>query len=438
MTTGAKHQKWETRQLQCWDKAKEARREFEQGRVKAEERHKLLTDGRDTQIFDGFGNLQSTMTNPLGALMQAQAAPFARQCRAATECEGFGREICGYHRNVFGSMILNRDMLGGPFPRRDISIPTPAACDQHSKRGQPVADHFGIPRFQGEAPMYIGPDDPERNKVMIEHRVGELLEEIEWLEKITGRKFDDEKCKESLISNMRLNSYRTEVSALQQNIPAPLDQKSIYSFFTLGGLTRGDMKATEALWREFRDEVKWRVENHIAGVGTERYRWLEDQPPSWHFLRYYRYMERYGAVCIGSPYSLGTMGWGWREDGTYGPPKNSLELGWPMNTREEIIRANVSAFSGGGRGRDIAGRVESLVNMAKAFQVNGANLPLYRAGVGCTYASREIMMGLTQAGVNVMFYENGQPGDRTDHDENRMLDQLDHWMESQGLRKLED
>src|SRR3972149_143379 len=101
--------RWETRPLQCWEKAKEARRKFEQGRVKAEEQHKLLTDGRDSQIFDGLGNLQSTMTNPLGALMQNQNSGFARECRAATECDGFGREICGYHRNVFGSMILNRD-----------------------------------------------------------------------------------------------------------------------------------------------------------------------------------------------------------------------------------------------------------------------------------------------------------------------------------------
>ena len=41
-------------------------------------------------------------------------------------------------------------------------------------------------------------------------------------------------------------------------------------------------------------------------------------------------------------------------------------------------------------------------------------------------------------GVRVLHYEGSQPGDRTDLDENRLLDQLDVWMESQGLRKLED
>ncbi|MBI4295939.1 MAG: 2-hydroxyacyl-CoA dehydratase [Chloroflexi bacterium] len=438
MTTRPKSQKWETRPLQTWVKAKEMRKDFEEARVEAASRGKLLVDGQDTQIFDGLGNLQSTMTNPLGALTQARNYEFARQCRGETECAGFGREICGYHRNVFGAMLLNRDMTGGTFPRRDISIPTPAPCDQHSKRGQPVADNFGIPRFQGEAPIYIGPDNPERIKVMMDHRVNELLEEIEWLEKHTGHKFNDEAFRNITEHFLLTGKYRSEITAMQQNVPAPLDQKSIYSYFTLGGLTRGDLKATEELWREFRDEVKWRVENHIAGVATERYRWVEDQPPPWAFLRYYRYMERYGAVCIGSPYSLGTMNWEWKEDGTYGPPKNPLELGWPLNTREEIIRANVYAFLRPGRMTDIAGRRLSLVDMAKAFHCQGAIRPLHRGGVGCDYGSREIMLAFAEAGINVTYYESPQPGDRTDLDDNRLLDQLDHWMESQGLRKLED
>ena len=88
-----------------------------------------------------------------------------------------------------------------------------------------------------------------------------------------------------------------------QNIPAPLGQKDLYSFYTLGGLTKGDPQETVDLWKTLRDEVEWRVENKIAAVGNERYRWMETHPPPWHFLKYYRYMEKYGAVCIGSQYS---------------------------------------------------------------------------------------------------------------------------------------
>jgi hypothetical protein len=47
-------------------------------------------------------------------------------------------------------------------------------------------------------------------------------------------------------------------------------------------------------------------------------------------------------------------------------------------------------------------------------------------------------MNLRKLGLQVLHYEGSQPGDRTDLDEKRFLDQLDTWMESQGLYKLDD
>ncbi|MBI4296189.1 MAG: 2-hydroxyacyl-CoA dehydratase [Chloroflexi bacterium] len=434
------YQRWETRPLQCWTKAKEIRRNYEKARIHAAEEKKLLVDGRDASIFTALGDLQSVMTNPLGAMIANSSNEFARKCHGAAECAGFGREICGYHRNIFGSMLLNRDYLGAPFPRRDISIPTPAPCDQHAKRGQPVADYFGIPRFQGEWPMYSGEQDPERDEVMIDHRVNEILDQIEFLEKTTGRRFDDGVFKEQVLSTMRLRKLAGEVYCLNQSIPAPLDQKSIYSLYTLGDLVRGDQDATETLWQELRDEVQWRVDNKVAAVGTERYRWVEEEPPPWAFLKYYRYMEKYGAVCVGSPYAfmLGAP-FEWREDGTYRSKKTPLELGWPMNTREELVRANLTTFVlCMGYTTDMGERITNMLDIAKAYHADGSILPLHRAGVGCVWGKREAALALVAAGVSVTHYESPQPGDRTDLDDNRFLDQLDHWMESQGLRKLED
>ncbi|MBI4295680.1 MAG: 2-hydroxyacyl-CoA dehydratase [Chloroflexi bacterium] len=440
MTRETNVKRWETRPLECWEKAKELRREFDAGRAKAADEGKLLVDGRDTQIFAALGGLQSVMTNPLGAITQAKNHEFARQCRAATECEGVGREVCGYHRNVFGSMYLNRDLAGGPFPRRDLSIPTPATCDQHALRGKPVADYLGIPRFQGEAPVYSGPVDPLRSRAMMDHRVGEILDEIEWLEKQTGRKFDEDIFREEVKSHLRLKKYAGEVCCFFQYVPSPIDEKTFDSFYAFGAMVRADLQKMEALWKMLRDELKWRVENHIAAVATERYRWVEDEPPPWAFLKYYRYMEKYGAVCIGSPYTHQAGGpYEFRQDGTYGPKPTPLDLGWPMNTREEIVRAMIGADNfGAGHFADLGGKARRLSDMAKVFHADGALLPLHRAGVGCDYGRREAGVALAEAGVMCCYYESPQPGDCTDLDVQRFLDQLDNWMESQGLSKLED
>jgi len=74
----------------------------------------------------------------------------------------------------------------------------------------------------------------------------------------------------------------------------------------------------------------------------------------------------------------------------------------------------------------------------KTFQCDGAILPLHRSGIGCSFNMRELAMSLEERGVPFMHYETSHPGNRTDFDENRLLDQLDTFMEIRGLRKLVD
>ena len=49
-------------------------------------------------------------------------------------------------------------------------------------------------------------------------------------------------------------------------------------------------------------------------------------------------MEKYGAVCIGSQYTHGA-GFEWKADGTWGRTKTPVEMGLPLKTREDAIRA---------------------------------------------------------------------------------------------------
>ena len=228
-----------------------------------------------------------------------------------------------------------------------------------------------------------------------------------------------------------------------RNIPAPLSQKDLYSFYTLGGLTKGDPQETVDIWKALRDEVEWRVKNNIAAVGNERYRWMETHPPPWHFLKYYRYMEKYGAVCIGSQYSHMMGGaFEFKADGTWAPRAagwNYLDESKPIKNREDAVRAMVGNDARGHNFKvDEVIRPYAVVNLPRPIKCNGAILPLWRGGVGCTVTRKEQALRLNEIGVRVMHYEGSQPGDRTDLDENRFLDQLDVWMESQGLEKLED
>jgi hypothetical protein len=436
--------RWETRPLEVWNKAKEMRARWQKSIDTASSERVLLAQGNVGWSI-GFPALRVIEDNPVGAMMANKSDEFARICRLAGEIIGWGREICGYQLNCWGAMYLGHQMDGSPFPFRDLVIPFSDPCDQHTKRGQAPMDYSPIPRFQENYPLYTGPRDPDREKAMIEDKVYSTLYILEEIERIFGQKFDDERFVESVRVSGGIAPYAQDVSRFMQHVPSPLSQKDLYSFYTLGGLTKGDPAETVAIWKTLRDEVEWRVQNNIAAVGNERYRWMEAHPPPWHFLKYYRYMEKYGAVCIGSQYSHMMAGpFELKTDGTWGPRFRGGGFGGraidkPIRTREDAIRAMVGTEAHGHRFKDDEViRPYALNDFAKAYKVDGAILPLWRCGVGCTVTRKEQGLRLSEMGVRVLHYEGSQPGDRTDLDENRLLDQLDVWMESQGLRKLED
>jgi benzoyl-CoA reductase subunit B len=432
-------QKWETRPLESWAKAKDMRARFEKSVRDSKKEKVLLAQSGGNAIWAlAFPAIRVVEDNPMGAMMAFQSNKLARDSRLACEVRGWGREICGYQLNCWGAQYLDTQIDGSKFPLRDLVIPMPDPCDQHTKRGQLPMDYSNIPRWQGDATIYTGPQNAIRDRAFIENRVGCILDQIQDIERVTGQKFDDEKLIKTLKERWTYDAYHKDICALIQHIPAPIGQKELYSFYTLGGLTLTDPEETLALWKMLKDEVQWRADNNIAAVGNERYRWIEAHPPPWHFLSYYRYMEKYGAVCIGSQYTHGS-GFEWKPDGTWGRTKTPIEMGLPLKTREDAIRAMHGLAP---RGNNF--KVDEIIHpyavndMARAFKVDGAVLALWRGGVGCTYLRKEQGRRLSEMGVRVMHYEGSQPGDRTDLDEYRLLDQLDIWMESQGLHKLDN
>ena len=434
-----KGQKWETRPLDSWNKAKELRAKWQKS---IESKENVVGQGNNGW-YHAFPSFTVIEDNPVGSMIANKSNPFARKCRLASEVRGWGRELCGYVNNCWGSQFLGYQEDGSPFPRRNFVVPLPCVCDQHSKRGEQVRDFEPVPRWMSDFNMYLGDYDPEREVAMLNHKSYCNLKSVNDVERIFGQQFSDETMISMINSSTKVSEYRFDVARFMTNIPAPLSVKDIYSFYTMGGLTKLDPEETVAFWKMFRDEVEWRVQNNIAAVGNEQFRWMEAHPPPWHYLKYYRYMEqRYGAVCIGSQYS-NELGWHLekRPDMSIGKieyPAYPDDL--PLETREDIFR-RFSGFDARGPHSykmDEYLRPASILEFADIYQVNGALFGLWRCGVGCNVTRKEQAIALREAGYSVMLYEGSQPGDRTDMDEMRFLDQLDSWMESQGIQRVDD
>lgn len=328
--------KYETRPLQCWNKAKELRynffKEFSTGRKQG----KIVSLGGTLWcdcLLHGIGDVIHLGGEVYGAAVGSDP-PFAQACAEAVEAKGYSRDLCAWTKSYWGSVLLDRYYFGGTFPRPDFVI-TRHICDSHAKWFQTIAEHYDVPFFAMEMP--VGNQCDERQDERVEYAVAQMQEAIEWLEKTTGRKFDDERFIEAVYNEWESGRTWAEVCALNKAIPAPLDLKSIYSLFVIAAQARHRKETVEFNYI-LRDEVKERVQKGIAAIPAERCRLVTDVPPPFYFLGIYRHAENYGAVFVGSEYTFCLAGsWEVRDDGHWSPAKSLKEMGIEMKTREDAL-----------------------------------------------------------------------------------------------------
>lgn len=432
--------RYPSRPLDCWQKAKELRQKYYQDYATIKERGGLRwvggawsLDALPAGLVDDVVRMTS---EPYGASI-AHEPRFALECHEATEARGWARDLCAYMRAYWGSMYLNRYLFGGEFPRPDFAFQDHICCS-HAKWYQVVAEHEGIPFFCID--VSVGPyRDLKANAHRVEYVVAQCHEAINWLEKVTGRRYDDEKFIEAVYQECRATSLWAEICQLNQAVPAPLDEKTLYSLYALATLKKADREVAD-FYEELRDEVKERVAQGIAAVSTERCRVITDTQPPWSFLKLYRYLEKYGTVSVGSLYVFGLMGiWDVQEDGRLLPARTPQQRGIKLRDRDHAIRVMVDWNLKKLQWQhfyDPQIKTDYLISIARDWKLNGVILHYNRGCEGLSLGIAENRLGLLKAGIPVMTYE-GNMGDDREFDEVRTLDRIDAFMESMGLKKLD-
>ncbi len=426
---------YKTAPLKSWPKAKELRNLHYKNLHAAKEMGWLrITGGVEgvTPLLAGLGDFAYLGAEPWGATIATDPV-FSQQCAEVMESKNYARDLCSYMRNYWGSMILNKSPFGGPFPKPDFCFQT-HFCDSHAKWFQTVSEYFNVPYYGVDLPP--GPYLPGRTKVKADYVAAQLLDAIPWMEKVTGRKYDDEKLFQAVDNEVRACSLWAEICAFNKAIPAPLDQKSIFSLYVMAVLMRHEKCAVD-FYTELRDEVKDRVANKIAALPTERCRLMDDSQPLWYFLDIYRYFEKYGAIVIGSIYSFGLMGaWEMKKDGTLVakpvPKEKFKSREQAVHHLAEMTIARMSFPS------TFYGPIEMQANqmrVAKQWSVDGMVYHLNRGCEGSAMGQMENRIAFLKAGIPTMTYE-GNMGDRREFNEAQTIDRIDAFMESMGLNKL--
>ena len=428
---------YKTKPLGCWNKAKEIRQNYYLDYAKAHERGGLRWAGGAWTfgaIPCGLGDDVWSITSEPYSASIANNKEFSMRCLEATERAGYARDLCSYMRNYWGSVILNEFLWGGPFPKPDF-IWQDHICCSHAKWYQVVSDlEGGIPMFTID--VSVGPYG-EVNENKINYLVGQMHDGIDWLEKVTGRKYNDQKLIEAVNNECRATSLWAEVCALNKAIPAPLDEKTMYSLYVLGTLMKHS-KIVADFYQELRDEVKDRVASKIAAIPNERCRLMSDTQPPWGFLSLFRYLEQYGAVSIGSLYTFGLIGiWEVKPDGTWGARTTPQQKGIVIKDRDQALRILADWNLSKPEWQHFYSphlKTEMMIRIAKEWSLNGIMLHYNRGCEGLTVGIAENRLGLIEAGFPVMTFE-GNMGDEREFDLTKTMARVDAFMETLELKK---
>ena len=430
------HVKYPTEPLKLWAKAKELRENYYMNYARAKEKGGLRWSGSAWALDAlpaGLGKDVYSLTGEPYAASVAHDRKFAKECMDAAEAYGFARDLCSYMRIYWGGMHLNKYLFGGEFPKPDFIFQTQICCS-HSKWYQHVAKEELVPQFYVD--VGVGPYK-DMNEQRLDYVTNQLHDGIEFLEKSTGRKFDDELFINAVKNEMRSTSRWADICALNKVKPAPLDEKTMYSLYVLATLSKSSQWCAD-FYDELYEEVKDRVARGIAAVPNETVRMMSDTQPPWSFLKIFRYLETFGAVSIGSLYTFALEGiWEDKPDGSWGGRSLPWEKGVEIKDRETALRLYADWNLSKPQWQhffDPRLKTAMMLRIIKEWQVDGVMLHLNRGCEGLSLGIMENRLGISKAGVPIMTFE-GNMGDEREFDEVRTQARVDAFMEQLGLRR---
>jgi len=442
-------EKYKTEPIRCWDRAKEIRASVYERVAKARDEGKMIVvGGMDNMVSLPAGfDMEYLGGEPYGASCAFAAKHdfnIAQKYFEEAEAAGFARDLCAYMRLGIGSIITNDYLFGGTYPQPTFSLQT-HVCDTHGKWYQIVGEMKGIPFNAIDFVPYLWETDnesEESKRLKREYLTGQLLDAIDWMEEVTGEEFNDEKFIQHVNWECESTSLWSQCCMFNQAIPAPMDEKMMYTFYILPLLARHWKEVVEFL-TELRDELEDRVNRGIAAAANERFRLMHDSQPPWFALELFRHLEKnFGAVSIGAHYSFGlSAAWAYDPDkDTWLPAKTPKELGIELKTREEacdwyaewylayhtLLRS--LRFSGHGLNK----RVFDIV---KNWHMDGVIIHLNRGCEGSAVGQMELNRFLSEQNIPVVTYE-GNMADAREYDHERTISKLNTFMETVGLEKL--
>ena len=436
--------------LKVWPKAKELRNDFYRKYVEAKDKGGIRYAGGAIAFHAVPAGLGKDVCNLTGEPYGATCAfvePFGIAMQEACDKAGIPRDLCAYMRSYWGSIITDKFLCTDGrviegFPKPDFFY-TAHACCCHAKWYQVASELEGgqVPLFAVDLPTLDPRDSADRWHDVVTYMSKGVMASIPWMEKVTGRKWDFELFCEAAENDIFSRTIWAKIMMLNQNIPAPLDEKTMFSLYVFNSLNP-TWKSTSDFYLELKDEVEDRVKRGVGAINPEKFRFITDAQPAWAFLEIYKFLaETYGAVALGSIYSSQFGNWTYDKDENFVPAKDFTEQGINLKSLkvEDAIYAYVNTlvrgWNGGPTFQSNRCKPVTIRSLYKNWKAQAVIMHLNRGCEGLSGGQMQDKMDLSKEGVPFFTYE-GNMGDPRDYDIGKIKDKMGTFMENLGVKKL--
>jgi len=199
---------------------------------------------------------------------------------------GYSPEICSYLTSDVGCYLKGETPLSKAYPGVE-SVPRPDVLVYSTNQCRDVQEWFGFYGREFGVPV-VGITPPhglvEVGTADIANVVEQLEAMIPTLEEVSGQRFDLDRFRESIRLSRECSELWREVLDLARHVPSP------WTFFdgtiqmAPAVCLRGSQEAVD-YYRLLKAELEQRIEDGVAAVDGERFRFYWEGMPIWGKLR---------------------------------------------------------------------------------------------------------------------------------------------------------
>lgn len=261
-----------------------------------------LTSGAPVEILVAMGVTPLYPEN-YGALCGARRVS-VELCVAAEQA-GYSPDLCSYARNDLGSLRAPALAPLGGLPRPDLLVACNNICGTVTKWWEHLAHELEVPLFLLDTPF---DDDAtgRRPEHLLRYATRQVEELIVFLERHTGRRFDEARFKQVAARSAETVTLWNECMDLCTARPSPLNAADRFLCMAPVVTLRGT-RAALYFYRSLKREIVTRLERGEGAVRGERRRLLWDNIAIWYTI--FALFNRFAEAGVSFPVDTYTSAW---------------------------------------------------------------------------------------------------------------------------------